>query len=213
MKKLTPYATIILALAPGALFAQKWEVGGSAGYGFYRNGSVTSPAGDGSVGFKSGPSFGFVLGNNMYNKVSGELRYSYRMNDMFVKSGGTEALFNGESHILHYDFLIHARDVESPIRPFAAVGGGIKVYRGTGAEVASQALNRLALLTKTMEPQGMLSVGGGVKVQISQSWAVRAEFRDYITPFPKKVIAPSINAKISGWLHDFVPMVTVTYTR
>jgi len=36
--------------------------------------------------------------------------------------------------------------------------------------------------------------------------------RDYITPFPNKVIAPAPGAKVGGWLQDFVPMFGVSWT-
>jgi hypothetical protein len=36
---------------------------------------------------------------------------------------------------------------------------------------------------------------------------MRAEFRDYITAFPKEVIAPPAGTKYGLLLHDFVPMV------
>jgi hypothetical protein len=29
---------------------------------------------------------------------------------------------------------------------------------------------------------------------------------DFLTPFPKQVITPAANAKVGGWLQDFVPM-------
>ena len=97
------------------------------------------------------------------------------------------------------------------MRPFVAGGGGIKFFRGTGKERAYQPLSNLALLTKTQEVKGLISVGGGVKAVVSDHVLLRVEFRDYITPFPKEVITPSPGAKISGWLHDLVPMVGITF--
>jgi hypothetical protein len=208
----------VLVLAAGALaapaFAQHWEVGGLGGGSFYTKKSVTSPAGTGDVGFKNGYVVGGLVGNDMYNYMGGELRYEYVRGALMVKSGGTEATMSGEAHAIHYDFLVYATRRGSHIRPFLAAGGGVKVFRGRGPDVVFQPLNRLALLTRTNEVKGLGSFGAGVKVRIGEHLGVRVEFRDFITPFPKKVIAPSIGASISsGIIHDFVPMVGVTYTR
>ena len=39
----------------------------------------------------------------------------------------------------------------------------------------------------------------------------RVEVHDFLTPFPKQVIAPNQGAKVGGWLQDFVPMVGISY--
>ena len=218
MRHIARYTTTAALLAASGLVletaqAQKWELGVTAGGGFYTNATVTSPAGDGKVGFKSGPSFGAIIGSNPYRHVGGELRYEYRRGDLKVSSGGTQATFNGDAHAVHYDFLIHMRPAREKVRPYVAAGAGVKIFRGIGKEVAYQPLNRLALLTRTTETKGMASVGAGVKIQVGDSLAIRLEFRDLITPFPRQVIAPSVGANISGWLHDFVPMVGITYTH
>jgi hypothetical protein len=40
---------------------------------------------------------------------------------------------------------------------------------------------------------------------------LRVEVHDFATPFPKKVITPNLGAKVSGWIHDIVPMVGLSY--
>jgi hypothetical protein len=205
--------TLLAALGAGApaCWAQKWEFGVLGGGGFYTNGSVSSPAGDGDVGFKSGLAVGALIGNNMYKFLGGELRYEYRPGDLKVKSGGTEATFNGESHVMHYDFLFHFTPTGSHIRPFVAAGGGVKVYRGTGTPTLTQPLSRLALLTNTYQTSGLGSVGAGVKIISSKRIGLRVEVHDFITPFPKQVIAPAPGAKITGFLNDFVVMGGVSF--
>jgi Outer membrane protein beta-barrel domain len=193
------------AVAP-ACRAQKWELGVLGGGGFYTKQTVSSPSGDGDVGIKSGAALGVFVGNNMYSRIGGELRYEYRPGSLRVASGGTEATFNGESHAIHYDFLIHFTPTGSHIRPFVAAGGGVKIYRGTGTATVTQPLSRLALLTNTYQTSGLGSVGAGVKVAPSKRFGLRFEAHDFITPFPKNVIAPAPGAKISGLLHDFVVM-------
>ena len=46
--------------------------------------------------------------------------------------------------------------------------------------------------------------GGGVKAKISRRVMFRAEVQDYLTPFPRQVIAEGPGAKINGMLHDIV---------
>jgi hypothetical protein len=53
----------------------------------------------------------------------------------------------------------------------------------------------------------MGSVGAGVKIALSHKVYLRTEFRDYITAFPKEIIAPPPGTKYGMLLHDFVPMV------
>ena len=193
---------LLAGLAGLPAWGQKWEFGVLGGAGFYSNGTVTSPAGSGDVGFKSGLAAGAYLGNNMYNKLGGELRYEYRPGDLKVSSGGTEATLKGEAHLIHYDFLFHFAGKDSSVRPFVSGGAGVKVYRGTGELRATQPLGRLALLTDTYETSGLGSVGAGVKIAATRRIGLRLEVHDFITPFPKQVIAAAPGASISGILHD-----------
>jgi TPP-dependent trihydroxycyclohexane-1,2-dione (THcHDO) dehydratase len=106
--------------------------------------------------------------------------------------------------------LVHATPREARLRPFIAFGGGIKYYRGTGAEQEFQPLQNFAVLTRTSEWLPMLSVGGGVKFRIAKHALVRFDFRDYMTPFPTRVILPAGGSSVSGWLHDLTPMVGIS---
>jgi hypothetical protein len=187
--------------------AQEWELGAHGGFGFSKNPGVTSTAGVGTAGLKQGPAAGVFAGNNMYERVSGEFHYVYRSSNLRATGAGQEAGFGGDSHIAHYDLLYHTADRDARIRPFVAGGAGLRYYRGTGTESAFQPAARFALLTKTQELKPLVSVGGGVKVAVSDSTYLRLEVRDYVTPFPREVIAPAPGAKLKGWLHDFVPMV------
>jgi hypothetical protein len=94
---------------------------------------------------------------------------------------------------------------------FAAIGGGLKVFRGTGKEAAYQPLSQFGYFTKTQALKPMASIGGGVKFYITRNVSLRTEFRDYITAFPKELIAPAPGAKFGSILHDFVPMAGLSY--
>jgi hypothetical protein len=201
-----------LVLFGSAAFAQKWEIGGIAGGGFYQNLTASSGGGSAVAGFQNGPVFGGLVGHNMYRYMSGELHYGYSGSSLKVAGNGTEVTFKGMAHAIHYDYLFHAAPVGARMRPFVAVGGGVKVFRGTGAESAYQPLSQYALLTKTQEWKPLISVGGGTKFQIAPRVYLRVEFRDQITPFPKNVVAPAPGAQIKGWLHDFIPMAGISFT-
>ncbi|HSW50338.1 MAG TPA: hypothetical protein VLH09_09200, partial [Bryobacteraceae bacterium] len=142
--------TVYFLFAALAL-AQEWELGVSGGFGFSRNPTVTNAAGSGKAGFKPGLTAGAVAGNDLYERISGEMHYLYRVGNLKVTGGGQQANFSGEAHLVHYDLLYHAADRDARVRPFLAGGGGIKVYRGTGGERAYQPANTFALLTRTQE--------------------------------------------------------------
>jgi hypothetical protein len=213
MRTFSRYASILaslvmLAAGPSACWAQeagpKWEIGALGGGGFYNTASVSSPAGSGDAGIKNGLAVGAFLGSNMYKRLGGELRYEFMPGDLKVSSGGTEATFTGQAHAIHYDFLFHLMPNGSRIRPFVSAGGGMKLYQGTAKATITQPLSGLALLTNTHETKGLGVFGAGVKAQLSSHFMLRFEVQDFITPFPRQVIAPAPGAKISGLLNDLV---------
>ncbi len=203
--------SMLLSAAALSGFAQQWEVGGGAGAGFVPGVSVASALGSATTGFKPGASFGAFVGNNLYPHVSGELHYGFMQSNLRIQSGGTEAAFSGVAHVVHYDVLIHTNRGDSRTQYFAAVGGGLKVFRGTGKEAAYQPLSQYAYFTKTQVLKPMVSIGAGVKYALTRRVVLRTEFRDYLTIFPKDLITPAPGAKFGGLLHNFVPMVSIAY--
>lgn len=201
---------ISLAVASSCL-AQEWEVGGAAGFGIYRNATVRNGSGSASAGFDNGFAAGVVIGQDLYDHFSGEVRYTFRDGDLKLSQSGQKAVMNGDSHAIHYDVLLHAMPRSARVRPYAAVGGGIRLFRGTGKESASQPLSDFALLTRTEEVKPLISVGGGVKFMVNSKTAIRVDLRDYISPSPEKLLVAAPGAKLSGWLNDVVPMVGVSF--
>src|SRR5689334_13971988 len=191
--------------------AQTWELGGAAGAGVYRNATVSATPGSANIGFSTQAAAGVVIGENLYRHLGGEFRYTFRGGDLRLQAGGREVRMDGRAHAVHYDLLLHATDREARIRPFAAVGGGIKVYQGIGRESASQALSNFAVLTRTDQVEPLISFGGGVKVAIARHLQIRADFRDYATPTPERLFTPRAGGRIRGWLHDFVPLGGVSF--
>jgi hypothetical protein len=107
---------------------------------------------------------------------------------------------------VHYDMMFHTSS-KARVQVFLAVGGGVKIFQGTGVEAAYQPLMQYAYLTKTRTLKPMGSVGVGVKFAIAKSVVFRIEGRDYISPFPTEVITPALGATFGHTImHDFVPM-------
>jgi outer membrane protein W len=212
MHKHTTWLFICTLGLAGLGHAQEWEIGGIAGAGFMNGLNITTAAASATTGFKTGGAFGAYAGSNLYPHLSGEIRYTYQMSDLKLSSGGTEATFNGISHAVTYELLYHPAPKRSKVQPFVGGGGGIKLFRGTGKESAYQPLSNFAYLTKTQDIRPLITAGGGVKYRISEHLIFRAEIRDFITPFPNKVITPAPGAKVSGWINDFVPMFGLAFT-
>jgi len=201
----------LTAVAPSAM-AQKWEFGGGVGGSFYMSRDVTNGSASASAKMQTNVASGIWLGNNNSGHWGGEVRYDYQRGDLHLASGSSSATFGGESHALHYDILWHARPRGAKIRPFLAIGGGVKAYRGTGQEPLVQPLSQFALLTKGKDVRPMLSLGAGVKWQIAKSLQFRAEVHDYITPFPQEIIVPNVGSHVSGVLQNIVPLAAIAYT-
>jgi hypothetical protein len=146
----------------------------------------------------------------MYPKLSGEIRYDFLRNDMKLEGSGAKATFGGDSHAIHYDVHFHFTDSQSRVRPFVLAGGGVKMFRGTGTERAFQPLSQIAVLTHTTELAGLITFGVGVKMQLTEKVLLRLEFRDNMTRFPKKVIAPNRGSGGDGWVQNFAPTAGVS---
>lgn len=201
-----------MALTPAA-FSQKWEVGAGAGGGFYTSQSITNAtAGNADAKIASGPAVGVWLGmNNPGSRWGGEVHYGLQTGDFRLSSGGAQASFGSATHTMNYDFHYHFRTSEDTVRPYVAFGAGVKLYQGTGTEVAAQPLSKIALLTKTSDMRPVASFGFGVKAKLGTNWLLRAEIHDYVSPFPTKVFTPNSGSKVGGWFNDIVPMVGLSY--
>jgi hypothetical protein len=204
-------AILLLAAAAAGGFAQQWEFGVAAGYSQAPSIPVTASAGTATTGFAPGGAFSVFLGQNQGRFLSGELRYSYIMGDARIQSGGASTTFAAVSHEVHYDLLLHTSN-KSRVQLFVAIGGGVKVFDGTGVPAAYQPLMQYAYLTQTRTLKPMGSVGAGIKWGITKRVLLRTEVRDYITPFPTEVITPAQGATFGRTImHDFVPMVGLSF--
>jgi hypothetical protein len=205
-------ACAVMSVLPAAM-AQRWEVGGGVGGGFYTSQDVTNPTGSASAKIQTNVAGSVWLDNHSGGRWSGELRYDYQRGDLLLNQNGTQASFGAQTQAMHYDLQWRFTPQEATFQPFVAAGGGVKIYQGTGTEPVYQPLGNFALLTKVQDLTPLVSVGGGFRVKLTQHLALRLEVHDFLTPFPNKVIAPAANSKVGGWLQDFVPMVGLSFAN
>jgi len=189
----------------------EWELGAAGGYGFYRNASVYAAAGKATAGVRSRFVLSAVLSEESFERIGGELRYTYQDGDPFLESGGARADLQGQSHALHYDVLVHFRRREARLRPYFAAGMGAKLFVVTGPPNPGAPLGGIATLSTRDDLRWLATAGFGVKWYARRGLCVRVDFRDYVTPFPKKLIAPAALATPRGYLQQFTPMVGVSY--
>lgn len=194
-----------------AAFAQDWQVGGSFGYGWNRKARVNGPGAEVDIGIQNRFTAGAVVTEDLYEHLSGEVRYLYQDGDPYLSFNGRKANIQGQSHSFIYEGLFHLKSREERLRPFAVVGIGAKWYRTTGPAPAVQPAPAVAQLTSQDEWRLLVSVGAGVSYRLPNHLIVRADFRDYITPLPRKLFAPVTGSTPRGLMHLFTPMIGVSY--
>ena len=200
------FVTLALALPPLCIAqGREWELGGVVGFGIVRNATISNPSGSVAAGIDNRFAAGVVIGQDLYQHWGGEVMYTFRDDDLVLKSGSQKVNMDAESHLIHYDMLFYPLRRSSRFRPYAAAGAGIRWFTATGHEYVNQPLGDFALLTRTDEVKPLISVGGGLKFRLSRHTDIRLDVRDYISPFPEQLFVPAPGARIHGWLNDFVP--------
>lgn len=203
----------IAALCAGACLAQEqqYELSGTIGYGLYRHATVFSGDGTATAGVRNRFAAGVVFTDDMYQHLSGEIRYLYQDGNPYVKFGGVLAQVQGQSHAINYDLLFHFRPRRERLRPYLAAGLGAKDYVLTGPEPFPQPFPNVATITNQNQWRLLYSAGGGVKYEWGKYVVLRVDFRDYFTPFPKGVIVPAPHGTDRGIFEQFTPMFGVGY--
>lgn len=196
----------LLAL-PGS--AQRVELGGGGGYGFYRTVSVIAPGGTVDAGIQNRFTITAWGTDHMYEYLSGQIRYVYQDGDPFLKGSGQKVNVQGKSHSIHYDVLVYTRRRAARIRPHFAVGVGAKWYVVTGPANPDQPFLPIAQVTTATESKFLFDAGGGMEVRLKPRAVLLLDFRDYITTFPKKIIQPVPLATARGLFNQFTPSVSL----
>src|ERR1051325_602928 len=176
-------------LLAGVCFGQQYELGGTIGYGIYRNGPIFGPGVSAEAGIRNRFAAGWVIAEDLYEHVSGEVRYLYHDGHPFLEAPGVKTDIQGQSHAFHYDLLLHARGREARLRPFFAAGVGVKGYIITGPAPRPQPLPTIGSLVAHDQWMLLVTVGGGVKYRLTNNLVIRGDFRDYLTGFPRSQIA------------------------
>ncbi|HXA51012.1 MAG TPA: hypothetical protein VNV86_11935 [Candidatus Acidoferrum sp.] len=204
---------LLIALAASPVcFSQEWEIGGTAGYAWSMNPSISNPNSPSiEAGIPARVAFGAIFAQNMYEHIGGELRYLFRFGGPQLQSLGTTASMTGYSNSITYDLMVHLVPRDVKIRPFISGGAGIRVYSGTGFVAPGQALAGFAVLRPVNQVEPAIDVGAGLKWKVAKHAQLRAEFRTYFTPLPDEIFRPTGFSRIRGWVYDFVPQVGISY--
>ena len=203
---------VVIGLWPQGTKAEDFSAGVAGGIARARSISAEIPnAASAEASLRNSAAAGLFFRDDMYTNVSGEFRYLYRWGAHEVSNATASARLGAHSHIFHYDLLFHATPAASPLRPYFAVGAGGRIFQGTGDPPRTQALSNLVLLRKASETRPLISLGGGVRLRWGNK-IVQFDFRDYMTPTPRKVFAPSTTSTVSGWLHDLIPQLSLGVT-
>jgi opacity protein-like surface antigen len=193
-------------------WAQNYEFGGTIGYGVYHDGTIFAPDAEIQAGIRNRFAAGVVLGEDLYDYVSGEIRYLYQDGHPFLMGDGVRTDIQGQSHALTYDLLFHFRNRSHKFRPFLAGGLGAKDYVIAGPAPSPQPVPNIAILTTTDEWKFATAVGGGVKFRVQEHVLLRLDFLDYITTFPKQQIMPAPTNTARGIFEQFTPLFGVSYS-
>jgi hypothetical protein len=200
-----------MLLAPAA-WAQRFEISGLVGYGFYHNGSVTGLPGTEQAGITDRIAAGGVIGEDVSEHFSGEVRYLYQAGHPFISMPGFRADMDGETHTVTYDALFHLRSRDHRVRLFLAAGVGAKAYVASGPAPVLHSAPQIGSLVRVNQWTFAGDFGAGVKLRLQRYAILRFEFRDYVTPFPDKQIVALGSGKTNGILHQFTPLVGLGFS-
>jgi len=205
------FSAAMLLLACTA-FAQQYEIGANIGYGVYRDGTIYSASGSAQAGIRNRFATGIILGDNVSKYVSAEFRYLYHDGHPFLQAPGVKSDIQGQSDALTGELLFHFKTREHRLRPFLAGGSGAKGYIIAGPAPFPQPIPQIASLTTNDVWKVVFSAGGGVKFRLRRHVLLRAEFRDYLTTFPRQEIVPAPHNTARGVFEQFTPLFGVSYT-
>ena len=153
---------------------------------------------------------GAVVGEDLYQYVSGEFHYVYQDGHPFLQGDGVQKDIQGNSHTFTYDVLVYFKNKAHRVRPFIAGGVGAKDYVIAGPAPIPQPFPAVATLTNEDQWKFVGDVGGGVKFVVHRHVILRADFRDYLTTFPKQQIVPAQGNTARGIFQQFTVLFGVS---
>jgi len=203
---------LLVILFAVAAFGQQYEMGATVGYGFYRDGTIYSDSGTAEAGIRNRFAAGILLADDFTEYVSAEFDYLYHDGHPFLQAPGVKTDIQGQSDALTCGLLFHFRKRDHRWRPFLAGGTGAKEYIIAGPAPFPQPIPQIASLTTNDVWKVAFSLGGGVKFRPIPHMLLRAEFRDYLTTFPRQEIVPAPHNTARGIFEQFTPLFGVSYT-
>ena len=177
---------LVMILFADSAFAQQYEIGATIGYGIYPSSTIFSSSATAEAGIRNRFAAGIFLADEFSKYVSAEFDYLYHDGHPFLKTPGVNTDIQGNSDALTVGLLFHFKPREHRWRPFLAGGAGAKEYVIAGPAPFPQPIPQIASLTTNDVWKVVFSVGGGVKFRLIPHMILRAEFRDYITTFPRQ---------------------------
>jgi opacity protein-like surface antigen len=201
-----------IAFTGAAFGQQQYEIGANTGYGWYHDGTISSPYGTAQAGIKNRFVAGITLGDDFSNYVSAEFRCLYHDGHPFLQTPGVSTNIQGNSDTLTTELLFHFKKRENRWRPFLAGGTGAKEYVIAGPAPFPQPIPQIASLTTNDVWKVVFSAGGGVKFRVIPHMLLRVEFRDFITTFPRQEIVPAPHNIARGIFEQFTPLFGISYT-
>ncbi|HUA17480.1 MAG TPA: outer membrane beta-barrel protein [Bryobacteraceae bacterium] len=204
--------TVLILFAAAAFGQEQYEIGADVGYGLYRDGSIYSASGTAEAGIRNRFAAGIFLGDDFSKYVSAEFNYLYHDGHPFLRAPGVNTDIQGNSDALTASLLFHFKPRESRWRPFLAGGAGAKEYVIAGPAPFPQPIPQIASLTTNDVWKTVFTVGGGIQYRLIPHMWLRAEFRDYLTTFPRQEIVPAPHNTARGIFEQFTPLFGVSYT-
>ena len=194
-----------------ALLGQTYEIGADIGYGIYNNGTIFSSQETIQAGIRNRFAAGIDVGWEFSDYVSGQFSYLYHDGHPFIKGAGVDTDIQGQSQALTIGGLFHFQKRDRRFRTFLAGGAGSKGYIIAGPEPFPQPIPQVASLTTNDVWKVTFSVGGGITYMLRKHMLLRAEFRDYLTTFPRQQIVPAPHNTARGIFQQFTPLFGASY--
>ncbi len=170
MKSAPLRSASLLLFSAAYAWAQSAEFSITGGVSRLNNKSLGLLAGSGvrqQFSLTDGWRFGFRSTLNNWRFFGHEFGYGYNRTQLREDSSGQET--GMAIHQGFYNILAYAARDGSNVRPFAAVGGHFNTYTPPGTSVTSGGGS-----TKFG-----FNYGGGIKVRVSQIFAIRFDVRNY----------------------------------
>ncbi len=202
----------LLFFFASAAFGQQWELGADIGYGIYRDGTIFSSTETIQAGIRNRFAAGIMIGDEFSDYVSAEFNYLYHDGHPFLRGSGVNSDIQGNSDALTYNLLFHFKKRDHRWRPFVSGGAGGKEYVIAGPAPFPQPIPQVASLTTNDVWKVVFSAGGGITWRALRHMLLRAEFRDYMTTFPRQEIVPAPHNTARGIFQQFTPLFGASYT-